>query len=382
MVDYFYKYFNKYFNKYVNRYANKYFNKYVNRYYNKYFNEYVKKYANKDFFYNFLTIEEKVLVTYDLILLMFAYNFVAKFGKFYYQVWFPDVVTMDMNSLIELHNYIFSMMLFVLVFLCIVYFELLKEFWYSIQVSSTLGSLAARIRIFNSLDSRYITKVLNFFDQRYLLLLRKQRSVDILNINLNRLQNFTHHVFLETVWTLFPIIIILMFISPSFSLLYSANEFFDKIPMKIKIIGNQWFWDYEVVPIYKVLLNSKNSTYFKDLMYGGYSGSQNVMYEIDLRKTSGLSRLLITDEPLVVPINTNIQLQVTASDVIHSFALPQAGIKIDAVPGRISVVNLKFSREGRFSGMCSELCGVGHSKMPFGFIVVSPEVYDSYRQSL
>ncbi len=167
---------------------------------------------------------------------------------------------------------------------------------------------------------------------------------------------------LEIVWTLTPAIILSFIGGNSISHLYSAEEILSP-QLDIIITGNQWFWTYEfMVFARKVAIESH-------------------MIETDLL-TSGECRNLEVDNSLVIPIKTNVRIIVTSTDVIHSWAVPSLGIKIDAVPGRTNTGTLYIKREGRFYGQCSEICGKGHAVMPIVVTAVSAEKYNVYLHSI
>jgi len=171
----------------------------------------------------------------------------------------------------------------------------------------------------------------------------------------------SHHTTLEIVWTILPAVILILIAIPSFALLYAMDELEDP-RLTIKAIGHQWYWSYE----------------YRDLVFG-HPVSKNfdsyMVLEEDL-PVGGL-RLLEVDNPLVLPINTQIRVLVTSTDVLHSWAVPSFGIKIDACPGRLNQVGLLISRTGVFYGQCSELCGINHSFMPIKVITFDPSVIES-----
>lgn len=157
-------------------------------------------------------------------------------------------------------------------------------------------------------------------------------------------ENMNHEdqVFLEVAWTILPMIILFIIGIPSIALLYASNELVDT-NMTIQVIGNQWYWTYEYNDI--------------DLTFDSY-----MVFEDDLNY--GELRLLEVDHRLVVPSLTHIKLLVTSSDVIHSWAIPSLGIKIDACPGRLNAITMFIKKSGIFYGQCSEICGVNHAFMP------------------
>lgn len=170
----------------------------------------------------------------------------------------------------------------------------------------------------------------------------------------------SHNTLIEIVWTVVPVLILLVMVVPSMKLLY----FQDVIPesdMTIKVTGNTWNWEY-AYPEYEDKVESFVS---------------NVLEEADA-KAAGKPYLLGTDAPLVVPVDTTVKVLVTSANNLHSFAMPAFGIKMDAVPGRINETWFKVTKEGTYFGQCSELCGVRHAYMPIEIEVVSKAKFDQW----
>jgi len=160
---------------------------------------------------------------------------------------------------------------------------------------------------------------------------------------------FTHSSLLEIVWTILPALVLLLIAVPSFALLYSLDELIDPV-VTLKIVGHQWYWSYE----------------YSD--YATLEGGETLNFDSYMVSTSdlvkGSFRLLEVDNRVVLPVDTHIRLLVTAADVLHSWAVPSFGIKVDACPGRLSQASLFLKREGVYYGQCSEICGVNHGFMP------------------
>nr|UYR45759.1 cytochrome c oxidase subunit 2 [Merostenus sp.] len=148
---------------------------------------------------------------------------------------------------------------------------------------------------------------------------------------------------IEMIWTIIPIMMLLFLAIPSLKILYMIDEV-NNPTMTVKSMGHQWYWSYE--------FNDFNSLNFDSFMLNLESMKNNEF------------RLLDVDNRLVLPLDNQIRMLVSSADVIHSFALPVLGVKIDAVPGRINQISLKINRPGIFYGQCSEICGVNHSFMP------------------
>nr|YP_863649.1 cytochrome c oxidase subunit II [Nymphon gracile]ABF93281.1 cytochrome c oxidase subunit II [Nymphon gracile] len=147
---------------------------------------------------------------------------------------------------------------------------------------------------------------------------------------------------IETIWTILPSFILIMIATPSLRILYLMEEVIDP-QFTIKAVGHQWYWSYE---------------------YSDFNSSIEFdSYMIPVSEVSNL-RLLEVDNRLCLPMNTQIRVLTTATDVIHSFAIPSLGVKMDSVPGRLNHMFIKSNRPGVFVGQCSEICGVNHSFMP------------------
>jgi cytochrome c oxidase subunit 2 len=170
----------------------------------------------------------------------------------------------------------------------------------------------------------------------------------------------THNQILEVAWTVVPILILLGIAFPSFRLL-RHQLIIPPADLVVKATGKSWFWEYE---------------YPKD--YGGFSFASYMLKDEERTDPANQPRLLAVTNEVVVPVNKTVVVQVTSGDVLHAFALPSFGIKIDAVPGRLNQTWFKAEREGVYYGQCSELCGREHAYMPIAFRVVSQEKYDAW----
>lgn len=167
----------------------------------------------------------------------------------------------------------------------------------------------------------------------------------------------THNTLLEVVWITVPVIILVGIFIPSFRLHY----YMDRVPepdMTLKVTGYQWYWGYA----YPDEGIDEYLSYMKP--------------EEDLKE--GEPRLLAVDNPLVVPTGAKVRVLVTAADVIHSFAMPAFGVKVDAIPGRLNETWFEALRPGIYYGQCSELCGVKHGFMPIEIRAVEPDVYKEW----
>jgi cytochrome c oxidase subunit 2 len=170
---------------------------------------------------------------------------------------------------------------------------------------------------------------------------------------------FTHGTVVEVVWTVTPSIILMIIAVPSFALLYSMDEVIDPA-VTLKVIGHQWFWSYEYSDYTDCDGNS--------ILFDSYMISDDDLEE-------GQLRLLEVDNRVILPANTHLRILVTAADVLHCWAVPSLGIKMDACPGRLNQISSFILREGTFYGQCSEICGVNHGFMPIVVESVSVEKY-------
>lgn len=166
-----------------------------------------------------------------------------------------------------------------------------------------------------------------------------------------------HNTLLEMVWTIIPLVIVLVIAVPSFKLLWMMDVT-PKSQLTIKAIGNQWYWTYEY-PDHNIRFDSNMLT--------------------DNQLKPGQFRLLEVDHRLIVPIHTTIRIITTSSDVVHSWAIPAFGVKRDSIPGRLNETWFNVRKPGVYYGQCSELCGVKHGFMP---IVVEAVTKDQFNKWL
>jgi cytochrome c oxidase subunit 2 len=175
--------------------------------------------------------------------------------------------------------------------------------------------------------------------------------------------NCTHNTTLEVIWTLVPVILLIIIGIPSIRLLHKMDKPVNA-DMTVKVMGHQWYWSYE----YPDPADSEKKIGFDSYM----------IEDKDLKP--GQLRLFEVDNPMVVPVDTIIKVLVTAADVLHSFAVPALGIKKDAVPGRINETWFQITKPGTYYGQCSELCGAKHGFMPIAVKAVSKAEYATWLQ--
>nr|YP_010040147.1 cytochrome c oxidase subunit II [Ptychoptera qinggouensis]QOZ38531.1 cytochrome c oxidase subunit II [Ptychoptera qinggouensis] len=189
---------------------------------------------------------------------------------------------------------------------------------------------------------------LNFFHDHTLLILLMITILVGYMLSSLLFNTFTNRYLLsgqtiEVIWTILPAIVLMFIAMPSLRLLYLLDEVNDPA-LTLKTIGHQWYWSYE------------------------YSDFSNLEFDSYMIPTSDLDtmgfRLLDVDNRVVLPMNTQIRILVTAADVLHSWTIPALGVKIDGTPGRLNQTNFLINRSGLFFGQCSEICGANHSFMP------------------
>ncbi len=168
----------------------------------------------------------------------------------------------------------------------------------------------------------------------------------------------THHTLLEVVWTVVPILILVVIVVPSIKLLYYTERAPEATEMTLKVTGYQWYWGYE------------------------YPDANGINFNAYMKKREDLQpgepRLLETDRRVVLPVDTNIKIVITANDVLHAWTVPAFGVKRDAVPGRLNETWVRIDRPGVYYGQCSELCGTDHAFMPIAVEAVSKEAFAAW----
>ncbi len=168
----------------------------------------------------------------------------------------------------------------------------------------------------------------------------------------------THNTVLEIVWTAVPVLILVIIAFPSFKLIYYEDRT-PEADVTVKAIGRQWYWSYA----------------YPD--YGNFSYDA-FMLSREEAEAAGEPALLATSEDVVVPAGATVRVLITASDVLHSWAVPSFGVKRDAIPGRLNETWFRVDEPGMYYGQCSELCGVGHGFMPIAVRVVPQQEFDAW----
>jgi len=167
----------------------------------------------------------------------------------------------------------------------------------------------------------------------------------------------THNTLIEVIWTGVPVLILIVIAVPALRGLYYMDKT-KEADMTLKVVGRQWYWSYEYPD-------------HGGIMFDSYMIQEENLKEDDIR-------LLSVDNRVVVPVDTTVRVLVTGADVLHNWAMPSFGIKMDAVPGRLNETWFEAKQEGTYYGQCSELCGVGHGFMPIAVEVVSQDQFDAW----
>lgn len=260
-------------------------------------------------------------------------SFINKFNLFFdasvnWQLGFQNPASPVAEGLIDLHHHIMFFLVLVIVFVYWMIYAIVSEFnEYNFDISKH--------------DPKTNLQNLPWFD-------------------IVKTTQFTHGVLIEVIWTLIPTFILLLIAVPSFALLYAMDEIVDP-EVTLKVIGHQWYWSYE----YSDYIEELDG---ESIMFDSYMIPDD---ELEL----GQFRLLEVDNAVILPTEVHIRVIITAGDVLHCWAVPSLGVKMDAVPGRLNQQNLYIKREGLFFGQCSELCGVNHGFMPIAVKGVPVQEY-------
>ena len=223
---------------------------------------------------------------------------------------------------------------------------------------------------FHDVLRRFLTRILIFVGYIFAVCIHRfgngsHRPIDRL----------VHATTLEVVWTIIPALILRVIAVPSFSLLYSIDEVIEPL-FTVKVVGHQWYWSYEfldpevVARLYNDSLASDGGEELLFTAKGSGSFDSYLLGDEELRAGEGLTsyRLLTVDNHLFLPTERHVRARVTSADVLHSWAIPSLGVKVDACPGRLNQTSLFIRREGLYYGQCSEICGVNHGFRPIGIV--------------
>lgn len=321
-------------------------------------------------------------------------NFSILYSKYYHQVGFQDSATSLMEGIVELYAFVtffFFVISGVVVWLL---FQIIENYvlfpnsftkvkqvdqFSKINLPITLRIIGASICARPGLDYwwnfQHISRDILWNRLLTLYIIVKAAQIQLYKIYLfaryrvlNKRARFVSNKTLELLWTSVPCLILISIALPSFYYLYISEENLDTL-LSVKAIGYQWYWTYDYIQLFPVWFNNfleDSKLDIDDYVIESYMEPTEY-----LNVSKGDSRLLECDNYLLLPTNIHIKLLVSSTDVLHSFAMPSLGIKIDAVPGRLNQVDLFLHRSGVFYGQCSEICGIGHGFMPICLYAIS-----------
>jgi cytochrome c oxidase subunit I len=252
-----------------------------------------------------------------------------------WQLVFQKPATQIMDGLIDLHNDIMTFVVGISIFVCYLLLSVVSEFTQKVN--------NANAGFFQKWSENLVSE--NKFSPTFWIWSSKKQHRDW------EISPISHHTMLETVWTVVPILILFVIALPSFALLYAMDEIENPV-VTYKAVGHQWYWSYE-----------SNGTFDKQ-NFDSYMVLRDDPEAQSYFKFNPGSELLHTDNPLVLPVWSEIRLLITSADVLHSWAVPSFGAKLDAAPGRLNQLVLNIYKPGIYYGQCSELCGINHAYMP------------------
>lgn len=324
---------------------------------------------------------------------MFFFN--ALISSFYRQCGFQDSATSVMEGIVELHAFVCFFLIVILILVVWILLQIIENFvllpnsftkikpadyFSKIYLPMTFRIIGTSICAEPGLDYRWDFQNIDRGNVLFNRILTLYIIIKIYQLNfskmfllvkhqyLNKRRIFINDKKLEFLWTSIPCLVLIAIALPSFYYLYISEENLDTL-LSVKAIGYQWYWTYDYVQLFPIWLNSfieESNLDIDDYIIESFMEPTEF-----LNLESGVSRLLECDNYLLLPINLHLKLIISSIDVLHSFAIPALGIKVDAVPGRLNQVDLFIHRSGVFYGQCSEICGIGHGFMPICLYAIS-----------
>jgi cytochrome c oxidase subunit 2 len=374
--------------------------------------------------------EEKDSLSYNLntglVLVVFFYFFLVFFVyKMYYvlnfNVSFFDPSSVFAENLIHLYNIVWIVLIFVIFLILVLLIRIIYLFsWNFSYFSSALYlnfiiiSLEYYLSIALFLQDE---EMIDSATERLSLIETNSEGLNTIGLNLwyNKnvykfmsVSDISEYRYLEVIWCLLPIGSLLLISIPTFSLIFSLDSSVDPV-YTIKVIGRQWYWTYDLDVVINNNIVGLDSVDVEKLKIGdnvekgkqnqvvflrvsdynkyalrlsddakpiSFEFDSNLVFDDDLSK--GTHRLLEVDNRLFLPVGVPIRLLITSTDVLHSWAVPSLGIKVDAVPGRLNQFVVEIKRPGVFYGQCSELCGPFHGFMPIVIQAVSLDKFEQW----
>jgi cytochrome c oxidase subunit 1 len=308
--------------------------------------------------FNFIKINKSYLFINSTINYLFIFLFILNIffisngdNNNFYKLGMQEPVTPIAYGIMKLHDHILFFLVIILFIVSFLLYDTYTNAYYDLYKNKTMDILY----------SKFLEKINLRVYNWWIFWPKKIKLMYTLKYH-----KVTHGSLIEMIWTILPAIILIFIAIPSFILLYAMDELINPM-LTVKVIGHQWYWSYE----FSDYINNED---LKDNMWETKVKFDSYMLnEAELQK--GDLRLLKTDKPLFLPKNTHIRFIITSSDVLHSWAVPAFGIKVDAVPGRLNQISTYIKNSGIFYGQCSELCGVNHAFMPIEIYVVNPTFF-------
>lgn len=317
------------------------------------------------------------------------------FSQYYRQFGFQDSATSLMEGIVELHAFVCFFLILISILVVWLLIQIIENYvllpnsftkvkpvdqFSNINLPMVFRMIALSITAWPGLDYRW-----NFenYDResvlwnRILTLYIAIKSYQIYFYKmfflvkyqyLNKRFKFVKDKDLEFLWTSVPCLILIIIALPSFYYLYISEENLDTL-LSVKAVGYQWYWTYDYVQLFPVWFN--NFVEDTNLDIDDYIIESFMEPTEYLNVESGISRLLECDNYLLLPTNVHLKIIISSIDVLHSFAVPALGLKVDAVPGRLNQLDVFIHRSGVFYGQCSEICGIGHGFMPICLYAIS-----------
>lgn len=317
------------------------------------------------------------------------------FSNYYHQFGFQDSATSLMEGIVELHAFVCFFLILISIVVVWILFQIIENYvilpnsftkvksvdqFSKINLPIVIRMIAVSITARPGLDYRW-----NFenYDRESVLwnrILTLYIAIKTYQISfykmfylvkyqyLNKRLTFVKDKNLEFLWTSIPCVILIIIALPSFYYLYISEENLDTL-LSVKAIGYQWYWTYDYVQLFPVWFN--NFVEDASLDVDDYIIESFMEPTEYLNVKSGISRLLECDNYLLLPTNVHLKIIISSIDVLHSFAVPALGLKVDAVPGRLNQLDVFIHRSGVFYGQCSEICGIGHGFMPICLYAIS-----------
>lgn len=317
------------------------------------------------------------------------------FSQYYHQFGFQDSATSLMEGIVELHAFVCFFLIVISILVIWILFQIIENYVllpnsftkiktvdrltkpklplvFTILAISMFPRPGLDYRwnmenytrgdiLWNRILTLYIfIKAYQFYFYKMFYLVKYQY--------LNKRSAFVKDKNLEFLWTSIPCIILIIIALPSFYYLYISEENLDTL-LSVKAIGYQWYWTYDYVQLFPVWFN--NFVEDSNLDVDDYIIESFMEPTEYLNVKSGISRLLECDNYLLLPTNVHLKIIISSIDVLHSFAVPALGLKVDAVPGRLNQLDIFIHRSGVFYGQCSEICGIGHGFMPICLYAIS-----------